>query len=266
MEDIILDLERMASGDNEINREIAIYLLNYKGDYKNLKISDIVRDTFVSTAAVTRLAQTLGLTGFPELKIILSQNIEVKKKYNHADIEVFEKYVSDINIALTNTFEYLDYEKIIVASNILYNSKTISLLSIGNNTLQANDFQHKLIRIGKTVNFDKDFHIQHIYSSNLKKGDVAVAISYSGFTKEVIDNLNIAKKQGAKTILLTSNRKNKFDADIIFYLDDTESIFRNFSMTSRTSIQVILDLLYLELYNNNKTVFNNIVKNNRIRK
>ena len=264
MEDILLIIEHEANDKNGRNRDIAKYLLEYDGNYIDLKIADIVRDTFVSTAAVTRFAQNLGLSGFPELKIMLHNAIKVKKTYNNEGALILEKYVMDVNKSLDQTFKMLNYQDVIISANVIYNAKNIVMCCIGNNKLPANDFQQKLIRINKNVKFDPDYHLQYVSACNLNKEDVAIGLSYSGLSSEVIMCLDVAKKNGAKTIFLTSNTQRFFDYDFVFYLDKSESLYRKSSMTSRTSFQVILDLIFLELYQNDPNTFDAISEKNRL--
>ena len=42
-------------------------------------------------------------------------------------------------------------------------------------------------------------------ASLLKKGDVVIAVSHSGSTKDPIETLQVAKKNGAVTVAITNN-------------------------------------------------------------
>jgi DNA-binding MurR/RpiR family transcriptional regulator len=170
----------------------------------------------------------------------------------------------DVNKSLDHTFKMLNYQDIIISANIIYNAKNIVMCCIGNNKLPANDFQQKLTRINKNVKFDPDYHLQYVSACNLNDDDVAIGLSYSGLSSEVIMCLDAAKKNGAKTIFLTSNTERFFDYDFVFYLDKSESLYRKSSMTSRTSFQVILDLIFLELYQNDPDTFDSISEKNRL--
>ncbi len=59
----------------------------------------------------------------------------------------------------------------------------------------AMDFQYKLLRINKKVMFQQDSHLQLAVSVHITNRDVAVAISYSGNTREVNLAVEEAKKK-----------------------------------------------------------------------
>ncbi|STJ51887.1 RpiR-family transcriptional regulator [Escherichia coli] len=51
---------------------------------------------------------------------------------------------------------------------------------------------------------EADTHVQATVSQALKKGDVQIAISYSGSKKEIVLCAEAARKQGATVIAITS--------------------------------------------------------------
>ncbi|MDK6877107.1 SIS domain-containing protein, partial [Escherichia coli] len=66
------------------------------------------------------------------------------------------------------------------------------------------DLSFKLMKIGYRVTCEADTHVQATVSQALKKGDVQIAISYSGSKKEIVLCAEVARKQGATVIAITS--------------------------------------------------------------
>lgn len=66
----------------------------------------------------------------------------------------------------------------------------------------AMDFQYELLRINKKVMFQSDSHLQLAVSAHITNRDVAVAISYSGNTKEVNLAIEEAKVKNNELFLL----------------------------------------------------------------
>ena len=63
-----------------------------------------------------------------------------------------------------------------------------------------------------------DYGFENVFSRQIEglgnKNDILIAISTSGKSKNVIKALEVAKKQGLKTILLTGKNKTNFDVDL----------------------------------------------------
>ncbi len=63
-----------------------------------------------------------------------------------------------------------------------------------------------------------DYDFGDVFSRQIEglgsKGDILIAISTSAKSKNVIKALEVAKKQGLKTILLTGQNKTNFDVDL----------------------------------------------------
>lgn len=71
------------------------------------------------------------------------------------------------------------------------------------------------------TSISNDFGYEHIFSKQIsalgKKGDVLIAISTSGKSKNVIEALKVAKKKGIFTILFTGeNIKKKKNCNLVF--------------------------------------------------
>ncbi|MBR5636943.1 MAG: SIS domain-containing protein, partial [Pseudobutyrivibrio sp.] len=117
--------------------------------------------------------------------------------------------------------------------------------------LVARDFYLKLIRIGKMVNISDDLHSQILYSSTMTKDDLAVVISYSGLTEEMITCAQNAKEKGAKVIAITRSSGSKLGryADVILEVAATELIVRSGAMSSRISQLNMIDILYVSYVN-----------------
>ncbi|EPS46536.1 RpiR family transcriptional regulator [Clostridium botulinum A1 str. CFSAN002368] len=98
---------------------------------------------------------------------------------------------------INDTKELVDDEKLLEAVKAIKNAETIYLYGVGASAMVAMDFQYKLLRINKKVMFQQDSHLQLAVSVHITNRDVAVAISYSGNTREV----NLAVEEAKKMVL-----------------------------------------------------------------
>lgn len=254
----IIDKMRKLKGTTDI--DITNYLLNYQGDYTNLKIDDVANSVFRNKTAITRYAQKIGLSGFPELKYYLHITNNTQKK---EEVIIYNNYLNSLFSSLNETFANINYEDIILASTCIRNTNKIVLTSLGMSSVVANDFHYKLLRFEKNVffNFDPDMQIVNARSTNRR--DVILGISYSGKTSNVIKSLNIGKEKEAITILITANKQLVNDYDFVFLINSSDDNLLGFSVQSRSSMQLILDMIHHELYYSNPK-YQELLYNNKI--
>ena len=99
------------------------------------------------------------------------------------------------------------------------------------------------IGVFSVVNEDKD--LQLMTASLLRKGDVLLAISSSGSNRHTARVAEIARKNGARVISLTSKTKNLLEeqADLSLYTVSEKTIFESESFSVRLAQLAVLDCL-----------------------
>jgi RpiR family carbohydrate utilization transcriptional regulator len=75
---------------------------------------------------------------------------------------------------------------------------------VGNSGIVAQDAQHKFFRLGVNTIAYSDGHMQVMSASLLGPGDCVVVISNSGRTRDLMDACDIARRNGATTIVITA--------------------------------------------------------------
>ncbi len=178
--------------------------------------------------------------------------------------------VTQKNVAsLEATEQLLNKDSVDACVKLLEHSRVIDLFGIGASLLVARDFQLKLLRVDKPCNLSGDWHTQLLYAKNMRPSDLAVAISYSGLTKEVVTCAKIAKENGATVIAITRNSPG---TDLVRYADRTlsvaatELITRSGAMSSRISQLNVVDVLYASYVSAHYKQCMNIFEKNRISK
>ncbi len=245
--DILEKLEEVSFERNSQGR-LARYLLE-KDDVTNLKIQDLMDECYISVATATRLSKKVGLKGFGELKVYL---IEAKSKDRNAvngGVTITTKtYGHNLSESIVNTFINLNERMLNKIVESIHMSDAVDFYAVGGTNLIAQDFAFKLGRINKHVTYYADFHMQYIRAKNSTKKTVAIAISYSGTTPEILRALEIARENGATTILITVDSADdlKF-VDYSLVVETASTDNQSFAIISRITILSILDLAFLKL-------------------
>lgn len=255
---VLFNIQKKHSELSKSEKVAADYILNYKNNYENLSISKMSEKANISQPTIIRFARALGYKGFKELKYALLQNSTAPKKLNPMDgfeLTGIEK-VEDIPAKITATAISLletslksisssDFSRLI---NILKKAENITIFAIENSSVVAMDLIVKLSYLGFNCTYNSDPYLQKVNASNLKKGSVAIGISYSGYSSITVENLKTAKKAGATTVALTNFNKapiSKF-ADITIYSSNRQYFYGD-AIFSRTAQLAIIDMIYIGL-------------------
>ena len=245
------------------------YIVDYKGDYNNLRISEIAKNSYVSHATVVRFAQRLGYNGFPELKLQLTYQ---KQNYAGTDNTFVNDnsitgHLNDIIDSFDKTKKMIKIEEIVKVVDLLNKSEVINIFALGETNVVAQDFQLKLVRIGKNATAFSDVHTQHFCACNSNEKTLAIGITYSASTPQVLESLKNSAKYGATTLLI-SGYKTKVPnfVDYVLRVQANESIARVFSTTSRFTILFLLDIIYHKLIETNTEYYNEKLIDTRLKK
>src|SRR5260370_28183832 len=140
---------------NPAEGSVADYILTSSADAIYLTITELAEKTEVSESTIVRLCQRLGLKGYQEFRILLSQEVAgnsftvVHEQIDRADSpdEVIEKIFQLNSRALEETRTMLDGPTLGRAANALAHARIIQFCATGNSLARAQHAAHRLIRI-----------------------------------------------------------------------------------------------------------------------
>ena len=104
--------------------------------------------------------------------------------------------------------------------------------------------------IGNDYSFEKVFSRQA--ESLVKKGDVIIAISTSGESKNILEGMKTSKKIGAKIISLTGENGIKMKKNSDIFLNVPSTITSRIQEVHRTIIHIICEMVEDELSKRDK--------------
>ena len=235
-------------------QQIADFLLENPREAADMSLGQLAAASGSSVSSVMRLCKTLKLSGYKELcKSLCSELPMLEESHEFEDIHpgdsnsavINHLFSSDVN-ALRTTVEMNDEAEIERAVELLCAAQRVDFYGVGSSGLVAQDASNKFGRIGKTAFASTDPHSQYIMALSLRKGDVAVIVSYSG---ETTDTVNLAREihaAGVKIISLTKFGPSAIAdlADIRLYTGSTETFMRSGAMSSRLCQMFMIDILY----------------------
>ena len=223
--------------------------------FASLPVSELSDRAHVSKPTVVRFCRSMGYDGLSDFKLKLAGTVSEGVPFIHRSVDVDDK-VGDILVkVIDNTVAaFLKYrndassfavEKAAEALTDTYNKRgRIEFFGVGNSGIVAQDAQHKFFRLGVTSIAYSDGHMQVMSASTLGPGDCVVVISNSGRTRDLMDACDIARKNGATTIVLTASGSPLASAgNIHLSADHPEGYDRYSPMVSRLLHLLIIDIL-----------------------
>lgn len=219
-------------------------------------ISEIAEDLGIADATVFRFCKRIGFKGYQAMKISLASEIvspikEIHEAINENDDEAtITQKVFNANIrTLNDTIQMLDMNQLTAAVSALTSARKIDFYGLGGSGAIAMDAHHKFLRSGKPSTCYTDSHLQIISASQLTKDDVAVCISHSGNSRDIIETLEVAKENGATTICITHFAQSPLakNADITLLTVSEETEYRSEALASRLAQLSIIDALYVNV-------------------
>ena len=233
-------------------KRLADYILQNTHTITNISISELAANCDCGDATVVRFSRRLGFEGFSAFKIGLASEInsassisgEIEK--NDSCFEIFRKRINDISLALLNTESVLNPESLEEAAKKIMNAERITIFGLGNSAAIAQDAAHKFLRLGLNAQACCDNHIQAIIASHLNRRCVAIGVSHSGRSKDIVDALQFSKIGNATTIAVTNFADSPIanNADITLYTKSDETTHSILAMSSRIAQLAIFDAIY----------------------
>ena len=253
---ILLKIREMKDSLTPVERTIADFILDNPADIPMLSIKVLATKTKTSDASVLRFCKTLGYSGYRDFIVSISASLgsmEEDTADQYTDIQPGDDLQTIINnISLNNcksiedTLSIIDRKAIAKAVELLRKTQRIDFFGVAASGLVCMDAQQKFMRINKMSHAFTDGHSQLTAATLLKSGDVAVMISNSGNTAEILEALEVAKASGATVIAITRYNRSRLaeKADIVLFISTPEITIRSGAMGSRIAMLNVIDILF----------------------
>jgi DNA-binding MurR/RpiR family transcriptional regulator len=213
--------------------------------------SEIASIAQTSTATVVRCAQKLGFRGFHDLKLALARDqatFQSAPGSGHSgedDGNVLAQVTAAGAQTVRDAAALVDPEAFDAAVEALHDAGRILFVGVGTSGPLAQDAAYRFRAVGLIAEAPADVHVQHVAGRLLGPGDVCIAISHTGSTRETLEIVAGAKAAGATTIAVASFISSPLNevADIVLTAGTREVSFRLEAMASRLAHMAVLDAL-----------------------
>lgn len=261
-----------------LESEIASYILNNKDAVTKLKIQELADILFISKSAIHRFVKKIGFNGFNDLKVsIAKENADLLENNSYINVnypfqakdnprQIAFKLLELYEKAIKDTFEYVDLDQIKVVSQLIDSADVIDVYTHAHNSNIAENFQDKMLTIGKSVNCPSSFYNQRLTVLASDQKHVAIILSYSGKATFILPIVKKLYEKGVKVIQIGKAGSNYYSQYVTYHLsisDSENNRDRMSQFSSHIAMQYIMDVLYGCIYNekrkqNTKYIYDSI--------
>ncbi|MDD3362807.1 MAG: MurR/RpiR family transcriptional regulator [Hespellia sp.] len=261
MKSVLVRFQEYEAKVSGAERLVVRFIQEHPKESSAYSIHQLAEASFSSASTIVRLCKKMGFSGYKEFQKVLIAEMSIREESDNAknqDIQKDDKLENLIAkvtykniVSLEKTRKLLDEEVVKQCVDLLGECRNICFFGIGSSLLVAQDAYMKFLRIGKICFVHDDCHVQFLHAKNLSSKDVAIIISYSGLTEEMIRCAEMAKEKGASVIAVTRFADSKLAriADYKLYVAASEVLIRSGAMSSRISQLNVVDILYTAYLN-----------------
>lgn len=225
-----------------------------------LSITELAERAGTSPPTVTRFCRQLGYGGYVPLRVGVAADLgrsDAQTEFVHELGRTFDP--DESSSALLRTLrrshinsiqaaaDLIDLDDFEAAALAIAESPHIDIYGVAGSATVAHSLHDRLYRIGVNTHSWSEVHHGLMSASLLRPGSVAIAISNSGRTAEVIELLTAAKDTGATTIALASDPQSPLAeiADIYLRTSPPDQFFSGGGIAAQTVQMFACNVLYM---------------------
>ncbi len=232
-------------------QKVADYVLTKPNDVIHMRIVDLASEASVSEPTVVRFCRALNYDGFQDFKLTLAQGLARNPTFEQFALDStdtvheFKKKIFDSMVGnLIKIREELESETLERAIDALVKAPRVDIYGFGASAPVCMDAQHKFHRMKILAAAHSDPHMQTISAVSLSEGDVVIAVSQTGRTKDLLHSVRLVRETGATVITLCPSATPLAAlASIAIPTDLEEDKDLSALMSSRIMHLVIIDVL-----------------------
>jgi DNA-binding MurR/RpiR family transcriptional regulator len=229
-----------------------VFALRSFNDDTSLK--EIASDAGVSEAMVVKITKKLGFAGYREFRTAVAQYNRLPTAEMHQELsvedtsqEIIQKVFRTSIQALEETLSIMDVAAFDRAADLIHGARQRDFYGVGGSAQIARDVAHKFLRIGVRASIYDDSHMMLMSASLLGPDDLAVGFSHSGNTMAVIEAIQLARRNGARTIAITNYNESPLaqHADVVLCSTAQGSPLMGENAAARIAQLNILDAVFV---------------------
>ncbi|HDO1322892.1 TPA: MurR/RpiR family transcriptional regulator [Aeromonas veronii] len=219
-----------------------------------LTITELARESGTSEASVTRLCRGVGCRGYTEFKMALALETQQEQasQPQASATSAFSTLIEESVAALRDTGALVSQQALLQSAELLEKARQIQIYGVAASAIIGEYLAYRLLRMGISAQQFSDMHRAAMNATSLKSGDVVIAVSSSGSTKDLLHAVQLGKEHGASIIVLSNTSRSPLatQADQLLVAAKPEGPLTAGSFHSKISAMLVIELLSQHLLKN----------------
>lgn len=250
-----------------IEIEIGAYILDNLELVPEMSIMDLACNINGSKSAVHRFCKKIGFDGFNDLKVAAARDltesrssselIDVNYPFTETDgpQPIARKLARLYETAIQDTYRHINFIQVQQVARLLNQAGGIDIYTHAHNMNVAENFQDKMLTIGRRVNCPHGFYNQRATVLASSSDRVAIILSYSGRATFIWPILQVLTRKKIPVILIGKTGSNLYPQYVTHALSisSQENLRDRISQfSSHIAMQYMLDVIFGCIYNLNR--------------
>ena len=233
MKSALLRLRESQDSMSATERAVSDYLLSHQGEAMGLSIHQLAEKAFASPSTVIRMCQRIGFAGYKEFRQAVTCEVAVRRMSQEQERreitqsdsldDIVDKVTYKNIMSLEDSKNFIDTGTLQRCVDLLRESRTVLLFGLGTSLCAARDLNLKLLRLNKPCVVNDDWHAQFLQAKSASREDLAIVVSSSGETAEVVECMKALREQ-VPDVVITSDVIVGFPGETTAEFEDTLSL------------------------------------------
>ncbi len=254
-------------------KRVADFILENMGDIYRLSIVEVSELAGVSQPTIIRFVRAIGYEGYKEFKLAVAEEMGAKNKTsplygfdinkNNRLDEIPSNIIGTAIDKLEKTLKNISVDNYIQAVNAITKADKIVIFYVENSAVTAYDLMTKLVYLGINCNIYDDYYLQSVAANCMTEKDLAIAISYSGCSRNTVDVIKAARNKSAQTLVITNFEHSVIAkyGTIVLTCDNEQFLYGD-AIFSRVTQLAVVDMLYMGVILSDYDRYTKILENN----
>ena len=186
MKSVLVRFQEYEEKASSAEKLIVRFILEHPKEASSYSIHQLAGAAFSSSSTIVRLCKKTGFSGYKEFQKALIAEMTIREQREDKLEDLIAKITYKNIVSLEKTSKLLDEDVLKQCVDLLEVCRNVCFFGMGSSLLVAQDAYMKFLRIGKACFIHEDWHVQLLQAKNMTSKDVAIVISYSGLTEEMV--------------------------------------------------------------------------------
>lgn len=226
IEDIRTRIRKHYQGLSKNQKKIADYFIENSDKIPFMSVHEIAKTTGASVATVVRFSQSVGFSGFSDIRVAVADSIQDKLQNNEKFPLINDSDLNNLLVTVANqdinnineTLQIINADEFKEAVVLINSAHRVYTAGLGISYLLSQILAYQLMQVGIDATcYNHNFTTFLEQALLAEKDDLLIVLSFPPYSTETIELAKAMHEKGIKVITIT----NKPAAPASFYADKT---------------------------------------------